>query len=134
MRPLRAVSIGIIIWIIGVSIYNMSFYISFLENATQQANTLLFIAVIPLVWFGTKLYYKKGSNTNGYWVGQTFFLTSAILDALITVPLFIMPSGGSHYQFFTDLGFWIIGFEFLAVATLYWFIKINSKTDPRIKK
>ncbi|MDY2586809.1 DUF5367 family protein [Winogradskyella aquimaris] len=125
MKHLRAVGIGIIIWILGVSVYNLSFYISFVEDAQQQANILLSIAVMPLVWFGAKQYYKKGTNTHGYWVGQTFFLTATALDALITVPVFIIPSGGSYYQFFTDLGFWLIGFEFISITVLYWYIKLR---------
>ncbi len=127
MKHLRAITIGIIIWTIGVSVYNLSFTITIIEDAQQQANMLLFIAVMPLVWFGTKQYYKKDTSTHGYWVGQTFFLTAAALDALITVPVFILPNGGSYYQFFTDLGFWLIGFEFLAIAMLYWYIQLGIK-------
>jgi len=125
MIQLRAIGIGIIIWIIGVSVFTLSSYISILEDAEQQANILLFIAVMPLAWFGTKQYYKKDSNTHGYWVGQTFFLTATVLDALITVPVFIIPNGGSYYQFFTDLGFWLIGFEFISITVLYWYIKVG---------
>ena len=109
MKKLRAIGIGIIIWAIGVSVFTFSSYIFLLEDTEQQANMLLFIAVIPLVWFGTKLYYKGETDTHGYWVGQTFFLTAAVLDALITVPVFIIPNGGSYFQFFTDVGFWLIG-------------------------
>lgn len=122
MKHLRAISIGIIIWTIGVSVYNLSFYLSIIEDAQQQANMLLFIAILPLVWFGAKKFYKKGANTHGYWLGQTFFLTATALDALITVPVFIIPNGGSYYQFFTDLGFWFIGFEMITIAVLYWYI------------
>ena len=127
MKHLRAIGIGIIIWIIGVSVFTLSSYISILEDAKQQANMLLFTAVMPLVWFGAKQYYKKDANTHGYWVGQTFFLTATALDALITVPVFVIPNGGSYYQFFTDLGFWLIGFEFLAITVLYWYIKTAAK-------
>jgi hypothetical protein len=127
MNHVRAIGIGILIWIVGVSVYNLSFYLSILEDAQQQANMLLFLVVIPLVWFGAKQYYKKDSDTHGYWVGQTFFLTATALDALITVPVFIIPNGGSYYQFFTDLGFWLIGFEFLTITVLYWYIKTATK-------
>ncbi|WP_350287397.1 DUF5367 family protein [uncultured Croceitalea sp.] len=127
MKHLRAIGIGIIIWIIGVSVYSVSFYIPILENAAQQANTALFIVVMPLVWFGARQYYRKNNKTSGYWVGLTFFLVAATLDALITVPLFIIPNGGSHSEFFTDLGFWIIGLEFLATATMYWCVKLYQR-------
>lgn len=127
MKHLRAIGIGIIIWIIGVSIYNISFFIPILENPVQQANTALFIAVVPLVWLGALQYYKKDNHTQGYWIGLTFFLIAGTLDALITVPLFIIPNGGSHHEFFTDPGFWLIGVEFIAIATLYWYAKVHTK-------
>jgi hypothetical protein len=131
MKHLRAIGIGIIIWTIGVSVYNLSFYLSIIEDAQQQANMLLFIAVMPLVWFGARHYYKKDTTTHGYWVGQTFFLTATVLDALITVPVFIIPNGGSFYQFFTDVGFWIIGFEFISITVLYWYIKTGIKNHKK---
>lgn len=123
MKQLRAISIGIIIWIIGASLFTLSSYIPIIDDAELQANMLLFLSIMPLVWFGANQYYKKEENTHGYWIGQTFFLTAIALDALITVPVFIIPNGGSYYQFFTDLGFWIIGFEMIAVAIIYWYTK-----------
>jgi hypothetical protein len=124
---LRAIIIGAIIWIIGVSLYSLSFYIPIIENAELQANLILTLAVIPLVWFGAKAYYKKGNNTNGLLVGLTFFLTAAFLDAVITVPYLIIPNGGSYKQFFTDLGFWLIGLEFIVIAALYWHLNISTR-------
>ncbi len=131
MKHLRAIGIGIIIWIIGVCVFTLSSYITILEDTELQANMLLFISVMPLAWFGTKQYYKKDTITHGYWVGQSFFLTATVLDALITVPFFIIPNGGSYHQFFTDLGFWLIGFEMITIAVLYWYIKaeINKQNQ-----
>ena len=90
---------------------------------------VLFIVVMPLVWLGSYLYYQKGSKTHGYFVGQVFLLVAAFLDALITVPLFVIPNGGNHYTFFTDLGFWIIAFELLGVAVLYYYTRVYPKTQ-----
>lgn len=132
MKYLRGIGIGIIIWVIGVSVFTLSTYIPILEDAEQQATMLLSISVIPLVWFGAKQYYKNDMRTHGYWVGQTFFLTATALDALITVPVFVIPNGGSYYEFFTDLGFWLIGLEFLAITVLYWFVKISIKKQNQI--
>ncbi|MBC30557.1 MAG: hypothetical protein CMH48_06890 [Muricauda sp.] len=132
MKTFRAIVIGVIIWVLGVSVYTLSFSISVMENIGQQANLVLFIAVIPLVWFGSRQYYKKGDKTHGYWVGQAFFLTAATLDALITVPFLVIPQGGSHFEFFTDIGFWIIGFEFIATTVLYWYAKVSVKTQRTV--
>lgn len=127
MKYFRAISIGIIIWIIGVSVYNLSFFFPILENPVEQANIALFIAVIPLVWFGAVQYYKKDNHIPGYWIGFIFFLIAGSLDALITVPFFMIPNGGSHYEFFTDIGFWVIGLEFIGIATLYRYAKVRNK-------
>nr|WP_223826610.1 DUF5367 family protein [Flagellimonas sp. S3867] len=98
-----------------------------MEDLEKQANIVLFIAVMPLVWLGCHYYYKKDKTTHGFKVGQIMLLTSAALDAIITVPAFVLPNGGSHFSFFTSAGFWVIAFEFIVVAVLYWYIKVFSK-------
>ena len=129
MKHVRAIGIGIFIWIIGVSLYTFSFYIPILENPELQANIFLSIGVVPLVWFGSKLYYRKNYTTKGYWLGLVFFSIAAVLDALVTVPLFIEPYGGSYYSFFTAIGFWLIGMEFVITATCYWYVEVYGKKE-----
>lgn len=124
MKTKRAILLGIAIWIIAILFYSLSHYVPILENADTQANIVLFVIVMPLVWLGCYFYYKKGYQTHGYKVGQTMLLTAVALDALITVPFFIIPNGGNHYSFFTSLGFWIIALEFLAVSVLYWYARV----------
>ena len=132
MKTFRAITIGILIWIFGVSAFTLSFFIPVLENLEQQANLVLFVAVIPLVWFGSQQYYKKDNKTHGMWVGITFFGVAAILDALITVPFLVMPQGGSHYIFFTDPGFWLIGGVFITTANLYGHFKGTRNTQRTV--
>ena len=124
MKIKRAIFLGIAIWIVAILFYSISYYVPVLENANTQVNIVLFIIVIPLVWLGCTYYYKKDNKTHGYMVGQTMLLTGVTLDALITVPFFAAPNGGNYYSFFTSLGFWIIAFEFLLVATIYWYVRI----------
>lgn len=128
MKTFRAILLGIGIWFFAVAFYTLSFQFPILEDPEQQANLVLLAVVMPLVWLGSHMYYTKDSATHGFKIGQVFFLTAAILDALITVPLFIIPNGGSHLAFFTDPGFWIIAFEMIATAVLYYYINIYPKT------
>lgn len=128
MKTIRAILIGMAIWILGVSFYTISFHVPVMEDAEMQANLVLFLSVIPLVWFGSVLYYKTDKITPGYKVGQTFLLISAALDALITVPFFMIPKGINHYTFFTSFGFWLVALEFICIAALYYYIKVYSKT------
>lgn len=127
MKLARIIFTGILIWIIGVSLYAFSYYVPLLENAEQQANIWLSIVIVPVVWLGAKLYYKNGVNAHGLRTGLIFFMISAILDALITVPFTILPYGGSYYDFFVDFGFWFIGLEFIVTTILYWYFKVHSK-------
>ncbi len=128
MKTIRAILIGIGIWFLAVCSYTLSYQFRILEDPDQQANMILFTAVMPLVWLGSYIYYKKGSTTHGYLVGQLFLIVAAFLDAIITVPLFIIPNGGNHYTFFTDFGFWIIALELIGVAVMYYYVSIYPKT------
>ncbi len=128
MKTTRAILIGIGIWAAGVGAFTGSYFVPLLENPDQQANSVLFIVVMPLVWLGSHLYYKKDRSTHGYSIGQAFLIVAAALDALITVPVFMMPNGVTHYDFFTDPGFWGIAFEFIAVSVLYYYIRVYPKT------
>jgi hypothetical protein len=129
MNLKRTIGFGLLIWIIGVNLYALSFYLPILEDEVQQANIWLSIIIIPVVWFCTRLYYAKDVSIHGSWAGLIFFGISAILDALITVPFTIIPYGGSYYDFFIDPGFWLIGIEFVVTTTAYWFIRVKSKRN-----
>lgn len=129
MKKIRVVLIGVAIWFLGVSAFTLSFSIPILEDAELQANMVLFLMVIPLVWLGTKIYFLNGVNTKGYWVGLTFFLVAAALDALITVPYLVIPNGGSYIEFYTDPGFWLIGLLFIGVAAVYGYLKVKRTTE-----
>jgi len=127
METIRSILIGIGIWVLAVTCYTLSFYFQIMENPEQQANLVLFFAIMPLAWIGSHNYYKKDKKTHGYFVGQVFLLVAAFLDAVITVPLFIIPNGGNHFTFFTDLEFWIIALELLGLAVLYYYIMVYPK-------
>ena len=129
MKQFRSIGIGIIIWILGVSIYTISFYIPILEDPEFQANIFLSLGILPLVWIGAKKYYRKKSTTKGYCLGLVFFLTAVVLDALITVPFLIVPNGGTYYSFFTAASFWLIGIEFMIMTTAYWYAKVLSNRN-----
>jgi len=131
---LRIAMIGIIIWIIGVGFYSLSFYIHILEDADLQANILLTLSVMPLVWFGTKAFYKMGNHVNGVLLGFAYFLIAGVLDAVFTVPYLVIPNGGSYQQFFTELGFWLIGFEFITISTFYWYFNPPSRSASADEK
>ena len=120
---LRKAAISTIIaWTLGVAAFVASYFVPVMDDPDLQANWVLTIAVIPATILGAHLYYRNGYQTHGVLLGSTMFLVTIALDASITVPVFIIPNGGDHLSFFGDPGFWLIGLEYIAVVTGYWFI------------
>ena len=116
---------ALVIYVLGIVAYVGSYFVPILEDPELQANLVLMIAMIPIVLLGAALYYRRGHTTNGLSLGVAMFLVAMILDAIITVPFFIMPYGGSHRSFFGDPGFWLIALEYIAVVIVY--SKFKSK-------
>ena len=124
----HAIISSLIIYVIGISSYLGSYFVPFMEDQELQANLVLMVAVVPAVLFGAYLYYRKGYMTNGLSLGVVMFLGAMFLDAIITVPLFIMPHGGNHLSFFGDPGFWFIAIEYVGVVVLYSAIRLRRIT------
>ena len=124
-----AVISAIIIYVLGVAAFTSSFLLPILPDANLQANLFLMIAIIPAALFGASVYYNKKYQTNGFLLGIFLFLMAMILDALITVPLFIIPSGGNHLTFFSDPGFWLVAVEYVLVIAIYWWLKKRKSTE-----
>jgi hypothetical protein len=94
-----------------------------MANADLQANIVLCLVLIPCARAGARYYYKKGARTNGFLLGVVMVFIAMILDSLITVPVFIIPEGGSHLTFFSDPGFWVIAFECFIIVVIYSVVK-----------
>ena len=128
-----AIISAIIIWTLGVAAFVSSYFVPIISDPDLQANWVLSIALIPAAMIGAHIYYRKGYKTNGFVLGAFMFLVAMVLDAIITVPFFIMPYGGNHISFFTDPGFWLIGVEFVSVVAAYWQIEKTVKSTRTAK-
>ena len=126
MKTFRAILIGIVIWFLAVCAFTLSFFIPLMDDFELQANIFFFLSLIPLAWFGARIYYRAEQNTPGLRIALVMLLTGVILDAGVTVPFLVIPAGGSHYQFFTDISFWVIALEYLLVVTLYHKIMVRQ--------
>ncbi|MEN0003629.1 MAG: DUF5367 family protein [Bacteroidota bacterium] len=115
---------ALIAYLIGVAAFVGSFFAPILQSPETQANVVLGIAIIPAALLGAHFYYRHTYSTNGFILGAFMFSIIMALDALITVPLFIIPAGGSHFDFFTAPSFWIIGLELILTVALYWRIRM----------
>lgn len=114
---------AIIVQVLAVSAFVASFFVPIMSDPQMQANWVLSVALIPAATLGAHVYYRKGHQTNGFALGAAMFLVAIMLDALFTVPVFVIPAGGSYKEFFTDLAFWLIGIEYISVVAAYWQIE-----------
>lgn len=115
----RAVLSAIVAWTLGVAAFVASYFVPVMTDADQQANLVLFVMIIPAATLGAWFYYQKEHKTNGFLLGAVMFLVTIVLDACITVPIFIIPFGGNHVTFFSDPSFWLIGVEYICVVAVY---------------
>ncbi len=115
---LLSISCAVLVWTLGVSAYLFSFNFPVFKNIELQSNIVLVLAIIPSACLGTYLFYRKGQmkpNT----LALTFVLIAALLDVLITVPVFIIPSGGSYSDFFGNPMFYTIVVEFYFIVLYF---------------
>lgn len=127
-KNLFSVICGILVWTLGVSFYLLSFYVPILENSELQSNIVLALGIIPSACLGTYLFYTK-SQLKPSTLGLTFVIVATLLDVIITVPVFIIPNGGSYSEFFRDPMFYTIIVEFYFIVLYYG----NHLTSKKIK-
>ena len=126
----RAIWASAIVYLMGIIAFLGSYYLPVWPDPDVQANWVLALAIIPAVIFGAHFYYYQGSQTNGWLLGLFMFAGAIVLDALITVPLFIIPNGGNHATFFMDPGFWLIGLEYVLVVAIYSLVRARPGNQP----
>tara|TARA_B100000809_G_C15063722_1_gene503392 strand:+ start:883 stop:1278 length:396 start_codon:yes stop_codon:yes gene_type:complete len=114
-KNLFSIVCGMLVWILGVSFYLLSFYVPILENPELQSNIVLVLGIIPSACLGTYLFYIK-SYIKPSALGLTFIIVATLLDVIITVPVFIIPNGGSYSEFFGDPMFYTIVVEFYFIV------------------
>jgi hypothetical protein len=114
---------SLIVYSIGITAFAGSYFVTIMDNPDLQANYVLMLAIIPAALIGAHLYYRRGYKTNGFVLGAAMFLGAMILDACITVPVFIIPNGGDYLSFFGDPGFWLIAVEYISIVAAYWQIE-----------
>ncbi len=123
-KILYSILFSVLVWVLGVSFYLLSFYVPILENPNIQSNIALALGVIPSSCLGVYLFYKK-SYLKPALLALTFVIVAATLDAIITVPVFIEPNGGSYSSFYKDPMFYIIALELYFIA-FYFGIYLNQ--------
>jgi len=115
MGFLRAILLGILLWVLiffevsilmfGLNLEGASYYIAH------------FFALIFLVLLFSYIYFRKADSgvKQGVLLGFIFIVTGTILDSIITIPLWIIPQGGSYSSFFSI--YMLVGYLEIIVLT-----------------
>lgn len=127
MKTIRALITSLVIWVVGVGAYSLSFLIPLINDLELQSNIILALALIPLAWTGSGYYYSKYNSPNGYTLGLIMVFTAIVMDALVTVPILIIPAGGSYSGFFISASFWLIALLYFLVVFLHWYIRVRPR-------
>ena len=90
---------------------------------------IVLTCVVPVDAALAAKFYSRNAATHGVLLGTTMFAVAGVLDALITVPVFIIPAGGSYASFYLDPGFWFIGLEVIATVLLVWIFTVPRTTN-----
>ncbi|MGH1384117.1 hypothetical protein [Kordia sp.] len=124
-KNLFSIICAILVWILAVSFYLFSFYVSIIEDTDLQSNITLALGIVPSACLGTYLFYKN-SYIKPAVLALTFVIVVTLLDVFITVPVFVIPNGGNYSEFFGDPMFYTIAVE-LYFIVLYFGSHLNKK-------
>lgn len=128
MNIKRAITAGSLVWLGIFSLFAVFNYIPGIRDSVVIQGLLIGLAIIPMAWQGTALYYKKGAGGHGMTLALIMMAVAMALDAIITVPLIEIPlHGRDHYAFFTYPLLYILVAENILVIWLYWKLKIKRR-------
>lgn len=119
MKTGKAILYGALIWVIMFVLWSIMMFAPGIKDMQVLQYIVGYVVLIVAVFLLAKKYYKSKSKANGFLLGLIFAVVGIILDAIVTVPLFIMPEGMGYADFFLNI-WMIVGYALMIlVAGLY---------------
>jgi drug/metabolite transporter superfamily protein YnfA len=125
MNILRAVSCGVLIWLLSEALLTILNNIPLIKDMENLQYIFLYIFIIPFVIFSAWIYYKNNDTLKSSYLGLFFLSIFVILELLITAPIFIR----SYAAFFNN---YLLNVKYL--ASLAEIVVITIIYDRFIKK
>jgi len=119
MRLLRAILLGIFLWILIFVEWTFMMFIPVLQGKFLLQWIIHFILLLGFVVFVARIYYMKRDRLNGLLLGVIFVIVGTILDLIITAPFF--TGYGAYYS---NILLWL---GFLEVLLVSWVVGIFSR-------
>ena len=114
MNYKRALGFGALLWVFVFILWSIIAFLPWLKDIMWLQYVIWYVVEIPLVLLLAKWYFKqdKPNLKKGVVLGVIGLIVAAVLDLVITVPLFI----GSYSQFYGQWMLWV-GFVLVLVLT-----------------
>lgn len=129
MKLQRSIMFGAALWIAAFVVISIVMFVPWFKESTLRVMAIWWILEIPVVLLLAKWYFKADPPTvkKGVLLGIVGFVVSMVLDAIITVPLFVK----SYAAFYGSWQLWVGLVEILVLCVLagWEFDKTFTKQD-----
>ena len=127
MKVLRALGFGALLWVLLFFEVSILMFGLKLEQGSASFLVIHYIAVTLFLAIASLLYFRgkgvKAGLLQGIYAGMLFLIAGLVLDSVITIPLFILPSGGGYIEFFLT-GWMLLGYlETIVIPGIIGFAK-----------
>lgn len=124
MKYLRAVLLGAMVWALIFVEWSIMVFTPGLKDIGNWQWAIHFVVLAAFVIFAAWIYNKGKEKLHGLSFGVIMLITSIVLDAVISIPLFILPQGTSYAEFFLNPWMLVSYVIFLALA---WYFGSHCK-------
>lgn len=101
MKTLRAIGVSALLWIL--IFIEFSITMAGLRFSTTITFIIHYVFLIPAVIFCASIYYKTKDKLDGFVLGAIVIIVSILFDTIVTLPLFIIPQGGTYLEYFSNI-------------------------------
>jgi len=134
MNIKRAIGFGAMLWILIFVVWSIVMFLPWFKDGEMRIYVTHWILLVTMVLLLAKWYFKTVTPTwkKGLYLGLIGLATGAVLDMIITVPLFVK----SYSLYYSDWRQWF-GFALsvlLCVIAGWEFDATFSKKDPPVQK
>ncbi len=111
MKAEKIIGFGVLLWIFMMVWMGILLFAFGIQGSIEQLSAApLIIHLVLLVVITsllTKAYYNSRDKMDGFGLGFSWVVIAAILDLILTIPLYIIANGGSYAHFFSNPWVWI---------------------------
>ena len=125
-KKLRPIILGITLWILIFILVSIQAFIFPIVDAgiwSPVPLTIHFISVILATLIMSFWYYKSSEKPNGFFLGIIWLVIDLLLESVITIPMFVLPSGQSHLSYFSRWDLLVDLAIIVITPGMYWLLK-----------